>query len=628
MVLTDDTTAEAYVLYDHLDLDFGYNDSEGPSTIEKYHRRLKLFTPSAYERANIVIDYDREYVDVRDIEGLVHLPEGGSIPLPAASIITQRGEGQRMTTKFTFPRLSPGVTIEYRYTKQTKSILKPTSYTFQEDIPVRWAEYTAIIPAYYDYMSLGAPGRYHINEAKVVRREWGPRFGSAAYTSNNKLDHTSIRWVMKDVPAYAYQPYTNNFIDYLPKARLQLREVQYPGRPKHSIFSTWEETVKELQDRQDFGRYYRNKINYGRLWKDVEPIVTAAPTPRAKIEAAYRFVIDHYAWDGYYRILASASPNTTYAAGKGNSADLNIALLSILNEAGIAAFPLLVSLRDEGAPIESYPMLDQFDHLMVYTELDGAPLLLDANDPDRPAGLPRVAALNHRGWVAEEKNPRWVDLNVAPARQTCMAVMEVAADGRTTATLTARMESYFAFSTRSKLREMKTPSEGPLAATILKTFPEATVLEAESNKDDDPTKDQIALSLKLDLPAGQALNDYLYIQPVLLPMLDDELDDVEERLYPIDFEYPWVQRYIAQIKLPKGYAIEEVPASIRLKSEDGSLSASYATQENTALHTLNINFTVAIDRTLYAAQEYGLLRDMFHRIIELQQAPIVLKRAK
>ncbi len=273
-------------------------------------------------------------------------------------------------------------------------------------------------------------------------------------------------------------------------------------------------------------------------------------------------------------------------------------------------------------------MLDQFDHLMVYTEVDGKPPLLDATIPIARPACPALMPSTTGGWVADEANPRWVDLDVAPARQTTMAVLDVDGSGRATAEVTARMDSYFAFSTRSKLRGMKKDQDGPLVADIVKQFPEATVLERVTATDDDPTKDQIALALKMDVPAGQALNDYLYVQPVLLPMLDDELDDVDRRLYPIDFAYPWVQRYIAQINLPEDYVVDEVPASIRLRSDDGSLVATYATQENADLRTLSVNFTVQLDRTLFAAEEYGPLREMFHRIIELQRAPVVLKRAK
>jgi transglutaminase-like putative cysteine protease len=626
LVLASDTTAEAYVLYDHLDLDYEYSDLKGPILVERYHRRLKLFKPSAYERANITITYDRSYRSIGDVEALVQLPEGGTIVLGNEDFINQTESGTRVTLKFTFPRLTPGATVEYRYTRRTDGILIPTPYTFQEDIPVRWAEYTAMIPAYYDYVSLGRPGRYHINETEIVKRQWGPEFSIQAYSNNNKLDHTRVRWAMKDLDAYRYQPYSNNFVDYLPRVRLQLRGVQYPGRPLSKVFSSWEETVTELQDRKDFGRYYRNKSNYGKLWKEAEPLIAGQPDARSKIEAAYRFVIDRYRWNGRYGILATDSPNSTFDAGGGNSADLNIALLSLLNEAGIEADPLLVSLRDEGAPIEQYPMLDQFDHLMVYTEVDGKPLLLDANDADRPAGLPRLVALNHRGWVANKDAPRWVDISVAPAESTIMAVMDVAADGQSTTHLRARLDSYYAFEARGKLRAMESASDAPLSRQIIKQYPEASILEAEHETTEASSADRLSLEARLSVPAGQALSDFLYVQPVLLPMIEADLADVETRLYPIDFPHPTTQRYIAQIKLPEGYIIDEVPASVRLKAEDGSITASYVTSYSEALRMLNLNFSLEVSRTLYAAEEYAGLRDMFRRIIDLQQAPIVLKK--
>ena len=126
---------------------------------------------------------------------------------------------------------------------------------------------------------------------------------------------------------------------------------------------------------------------------------------------------------------------------------------------------------------------------------------------------------------------------------------------------------------------------------------------------------------------GQAMDDYLYVQPILSPVLNNELADAEYRLYPVDFAYPWMERYITTITLPEGYAVEELPESIRLRSEDGTMSCTFAATEK-ADKTISINFTVSIDRTVYEAAEYGALRAMFKRIIELQESTIVLKRAK
>ena len=626
MVCPTDSSAEAYVLYDHRDLDFAYRESEGASLLETNHRRLKLIKPSAFGRGDVVLRYWSESQQIEDLQAAIHLPAGGTILLRPEQIVRQQESDKLSSVRFTFPQLAPGATIEYRYVLRSRSILIPTPYTFQEDIPVRYAEFTAMIPAYYDYVSLAPSERFDVKETEIVKREWGPVFGVTAYKNRPELEHTRLRWGMRDLAAFRAQPYTNNLTDYLPRVRLQLRSIQYPTGGKNTLFSTWEETAADLQSRKDFGRYYRNRSNYNQLGSAAEEVLAAAATPREKVEAAYRFIIEHYDWNGQYRILASDSPDQTLKRGGGNSADLNIALLSLLNEANIVAHPLLVSLRDEGSPVEVYPLLDQFDHLMVYTELDGQPLLLDANDPDRPVGLPRVAALNHRGWVADRDNPRWIDLRVPSSNQTVMADLKVAADGLTTATLRTRMERYFAFEARSGLRSSTSPQEAPLTSVILQQYPGGSVVEAESAAETEGTTDYLNLNLTLQLPAGQPLNDYLYINPVLLPALDSKLTDVETRQYPIDFAYPWLRRYIATVHLPEGYEIDELPPSQRLRSDDGSITATYVVQHQPQQNTIGVNFTVQLDRTLFAAAEYPALREMFGRVIDLQQRPIVLKR--
>ena len=628
MVAPQDTTAEAYVLYDHLDLDFEYLDNVGPVRMEHFHRRLKLLKPSSFERANISIPYDRSYQDITDLDAVVHLPTGGAYQLKGSDFIREKQEGTRETLKFTFPQIVPGAIIEYTFGKRTKNITVPTPYRFQEDIPVRRAEYTAMIPVYYKYISLGAQGRYSINDVGFQNRQWGPKFGTGqAYGGAQQTSHTKIRWAMDDIAAYEYQPYSNNFIDYIPGVRLQLQSVDYPGQAPQPVFSDWKNTVAELQARRDFGKYYRNKSNYNRLWKEAEAIVMAGKTTKERIDAAYYFIARRVSWNDRYSVLASDSPNNIFDAGSGNGADLSMCLLALLNEAGIPAYPLLVSLRDEGAPIEVYPLLDQFDHFMVYTEVDGKPYLLDVNGPSRPPGLPRIDALNHRGWVADEAAPRWVDVEVPLARQVIMADIKLEPSGMADVSLTTRMDSYYGFSSRLGLQRMTKESEAPLAAQLLTTFPEATVVSHEVvDGDTDPNK-ALSYNLKLQVPAGAGSEDYLYVLPVMIAMLDKTLDDVEQRLYPIDFPYPWKQQYVATITVPEGYAVEELPESIRLVAEDGGMSAMYAAEAKPN-GTVSVIFNVQLDRTVYPPDAYPLLRDMYRRIIELQESPIVFKRAK
>ncbi len=625
-----DTAAAAYVLYDHLDLRYLYRDDKGPSLRETFHRRIKLLKPAAFDLANITISYRKGDQEVDKLQAVIHLPQGGALPVREADFVRETDSDGRTLVKFTFPRVTAGAIIEYTYSRNTESILAPTVHYFQESIPVRWSEYTALIPPYYQYMSLGnVRGQYHIQEAEIVKEDFGPEFGAGAYRTNgNRVEHSQLRWVMKDLPAFTDEPYTNNASDYLPRIRLQLQAVSYPGQGVQPVFSDWQETVNTLQDRPDFGRYYRNRINYGKLWKEAEATLEAAGTDRDKVEAAYRFVLDRVRWNGEYRILASQTPNQILAEGTGNSADLNMCLLALLNEAGITAHPLLVSLRDHGAPIEVYPVIYQFDHLMVYTELDGQPLLLDVNDSDRPAGLPRLNALNHRGWVADKAKPRWIDLDVPPARRTVLQEIVIGDDGVATVDLKSRMESYFAFAARSELHAAKQPGEAPLASEILVRYPLTEVIEPFTPGEKDDPSGPLDYFLQLRVPSvAQVYEDYLYVQPLLLAVLDEELDDVEERVYPIDFAFPWQQRYLAKIHVPAGYVLDEAPGNIRLRAEDDSMVATFATEVQSD-GVVSVSLVVNLDRTFYPAEYYPGLRDMYRRIIELQDTPLVFKRAK
>ncbi|WP_116105329.1 DUF3857 domain-containing protein [Lewinella sp. IMCC34191] len=620
-----DPTAEAYVLYDRQSLDFGYSDAEGPSLIETFHQRIKLLRPSSFDRADVVLRYNRAYEQISNVEAYLHPAGGGTIAVRPEQIVDEVEEDDERVVKFTFPRVSEGTIIEYRYTRRGKNILIPTPFVFQQDIPVRWAQYDAMIPPYYGYVSLGT-GALDVNEVKITKRAWGPRWTTGAYrTDQDKIEHSDILWAKRDLPAFRSQPYSNNASDYLPKIQLQLQSVQYPNRPKQTIFGDWQETVDELQARQDFGRYYRNKINYSKVWKAFEPDLAGLQSDREKVVAAYRFVTQSIGWTGRYYFLATDSPNKIFDNRAGNSADLNIVLLSLLNEAGIEAHPLLVSLRNTGAPIEQYPLLDQFNHLMVYTELDGNPFFLDAGDADRPPGLPRERALNHRGWIADKDNPRWVTIDVPSSRQVTMVEMNVGADGRATGKIQGRLENYFAFAGRSTLSEATTEREKPVVRDIMAAFPEATVdsftvLEGKSDQ-----AEQFNYEAQLTVPAAQVLDDYLYLQTVILPLLEGDLADADQRSFPIDFPYPWEHRYIASVHLPEGYHLEEAPAPVRLKAEDGSIVATFSSQE-TVPGLISVALTVQLGRTLYAAHEYDALRDMFRRIIEMQEAPLVLKR--
>lgn len=617
MSMPTDSTAEAYVLHDELSMAF-IQDPDGRPMLKEYrHRRVKLFTAASFDRADIELIHNRESERVSKLRATIHFPDGGSKKLSNSDFLKERYDDDRDIYKFTFPGVREGATIEYSYVKTDKYIVTPSRYFFQENIPVRWAEYRALIPNYFNYVSLSTGANdYTINKVTALN----------GYYGGQTIKNTDIHWAMKDLPAYDIQPYVNNFSDYLPQVRMQLQSVQFPGQPIEKVFSDWQDTTKDLDGWADFGKAYRIGSNSNKVWKDVEPLLAGATTETEKAQAIYNFVTGKISWDGTYRWTAERTPNKVYDAAQGTSGEISMLLLALLKQAEIAAQPLLVPLRDGGEPIEIYPLLNQFDHLMVLAMLDGKEVVLDPNNIHRPIGLPRRSALNHRAFVADPDNPHWTDLEVPMAGKTVLVDISLDEEGSAEVDLQSRLESYYGFNARQEMDEMDNANEFPLMGEILKTFPESELISKEIIDSGDESG-PLSLNMKLKVPMGQAVDDYLYVQPILFTVLNSGLDDVEQRLYPVDFGYPWQERYIANISLPEGYVIDELPESQRITSADKTLVVTFAVEEKDD-GILSIVFSVSVRKTVYKANEYQGLREIFRRIIDLQETTLVLKKAE
>ncbi|MEM9526733.1 MAG: DUF3857 domain-containing protein, partial [Bacteroidota bacterium] len=418
-VAPGDSSADAYVLYDLLDMSLVLDPTGSPMLKEKRHRRVKLLRESSFDHADVELGYYRKSQGITGLKAIIHLPDGGVKKLGKSDFIREHLNEDYDTYKFTFPNVAEGAIIEYTYTKTSDGITIPARYYFQEDIPVRWAEYRASIPAYFNYVSLGNASNYTINEVDVVNRRFG----------NGNAPHREIRWAYGDLPAYDEQPYVNNFSDYIPQVRFQLQSVAYPNQPVQEIFTNWKETTKDLDLRSDFGKIYRHKSNYGKVWKAVEPLLADAASKTDEAVILYNFVAGKISWNGQYSWLVENTPNKVFEAAEGSSGEKSMMLLALLREAGIDAHPLILPLRDGGTPLELYPLMAQFDHLMVLANISGKLTIMDPNDVSRPPGLPRVKALNHRAFVADPDNPHWIDIIVPRASQVVMANVALDEEG-------------------------------------------------------------------------------------------------------------------------------------------------------------------------------------------------------
>jgi len=188
--------------------------------------------------------------------------------------------------------------------------------------------------------------------------------------------------------------------------------------------------------------------------------------------------------------------------------------LSLLNQADIRARPLLVPLRNTGRAMEVYPLISQFNHLMVLATLDGKEVVLDPGSIHRPMGLPRTRALNHRAFVADTDNPHWMDMKVPKSSQTVLAMVVLDEEGMADVAIQSRLENYYSFNGREQIEAMEEDGDFPLMDDILDIFPEAEMVDHEVPEEEEESG-PLNFTMSARVPMGQQVDDFLYVQPIL-----------------------------------------------------------------------------------------------------------------
>ncbi len=163
------------------------------------------------------------------------------------------------------------------------------------------------------------------------------------------------------------------------------------------------------QSQEDINKQYSESSNFGEevtgndfLKKEVEVISAGLTSPEEKLIAITSFVKRNFTWDETNWKIPTSSLRKVLDDKKGNSADLNILLASMLNKAGISVQLVLLSTRDHGFVREQTPISSQFNYVVCLASIDNKGILLDATEKLLPIGMLPQKCLNGNGFEKNE----------------------------------------------------------------------------------------------------------------------------------------------------------------------------------------------------------------------------------
>jgi len=134
------------------------------------------------------------------------------------------------------------------------------------------------------------------------------------------------------------------------------------------------------------------------------------------------------------------------------------------------------------------------------------------------------------------------------------------------------------------------------------------------------------VTVKYDLKLNLGDDDIIYFNPILNEGIKTNPFKSATRLYPVEMPYKTNQLYSLDMDVPKGYKVDELPKSVRVKlnETDGMFEYLISQDDN----NIKLQCRLVLYKTKFPVEDYQNLRDFYTYVIKKQSEQIVFKKIK
>lgn len=615
-----DSTASALYLYEH-----GYSRFQ---EFGKYHlltdyeAKIKILSPDGYEHSEIEIRLFKgssSNEKIHNLKATTYYMENGrrrSIKLDPENIYTEENPNYDIV-KFTFPKVSPGAVLVYSYQKESPFRFNFESWYFQEDIPKLYSEFETKIPGNFKY-NIKKVGELELDThiSEIEKRCFKPE------SSSQVADCVVSKYAMKDIPAFIVEDYLTSKQNFISRIDYELTEItQFDGRVK-KYTKTWRDVDRELKAEQSIGRQLRRTS----LVKGLLPgELQEKANDLEKAKEIFEFVKENYTWNGTYNIFRKMDLKDVIKENTGNISSINILLHNIYDEQGFKVLPVMGSTRGNGNLTKIYPVLSEFNYLMVQLEVEGKKYFLDATEKNIDFGNTPYRSLNQYARLMDFNNgSSWIDIEPATfSAKMFRDSIRVNSDGTATGHSEQIFTGYHALDLRNRLERLEDDEIFGRASRPAKF----TGVSGTSHKN----KEQVSEALHIEhelFNSSQRINDAIYLNPFSFAFFEKNPFKLKERHYPIDFGYKDAYMYSVNVQIPENHVVVELPQPklLRLPEDGGTLNFSIQQADE---RNINVNYRISFPKAAYGSGYYPYLKEFFDAIVEVQtQSLIVIRENK
>ncbi|MBW0176553.1 transglutaminase domain-containing protein [Sediminibacterium sp.] len=628
-----DSGDAAIVLSDIASTDFEGNNNGDFSLVFKHHKRVLIRKRTAFDEATVSIQLYSggntiSTERLTDLQASTFFIENGQLvekKLNKDDVLTEKVNSELSIRKFTLPDIKEGCIIEYEYAVKSPYYSRLKSWTFQDNYPVLWSEYTVSIPFIFDYLTTSygyLP--YTINQGSKKFKTYTIRIPSSnAGMSSDVLtlsgEATTNTWAIKDIPAFKAESFISTASNHISRIHFQLRAIKYSETNVSYVVKDWYSTASDLMKDPDFSKEIYD--DNGWLKDEVKRLMTLGDDV-ATTKKIFEFIRDNYTCSDYDARWLSQPLKKTYQSKTGNVADINMLLTAMLKKAGYYAVPVLLSTRDNGIVNETVALLNQYNYVIARVELAGQVFLLDASRPKIGFGDLPTDCYNRSARIID-RMPALVTLDADSISNVDIISVQLTNDtqGKMKGGYYGMNGKFTSMSFRDKFLGKKNEE---IMKEITEGYPQGFSFE---NLSIDSFKIyDFPLTVKYDIKAdmGDGDEDIIYFNPMLKEGYEKNLFVSAERLYPVEMPFCLNETYLLTMEIPKGYRVEEMPKSARVNFNDNEGSFEYIIAKQG--DNIMLRSKLFFKKALFAPEDYEVLRNFFGFIVKKHAEQIVFKK--
>ncbi|HEU4791902.1 MAG TPA: transglutaminase domain-containing protein [Flavobacterium sp.] len=634
-VHTKDTAAVAAILFKTGSTKFEYMQGEGFRVITEVAMRIKIYKKDGYDLANQEVRFISGNSSIKEsvlfadavtynlVEGKIEKTK-----LKSEGEFNEKINKYWSKKKITLPNVKEGSILEFRYRILTNNIGMLRQFDFQTDIPIDYSEYKTYVPEYFIYNTkmkgFVTPQIDVVKSPKSFMITSKERTMSAHVSSTNfssdKIEYQEAKttYVTRNMPAMKEEAFVNNIDNYTTSLEQELSMTKYPNEPFKSYSTDWEAVVKTIYEDSDFG-IELNKTGY--FEDDLKAVLAGLTTQDEIILAVLNYVKSNVKWNEYNGYSCDNGVKKAYTDKTGNVAEINLMLTAMLRTAGLKANPVLVSTRANGISI--FPNRGAFNYVIAAVETSEGKILLDATSK---FSTPNVLPFRDLNWmgrlIRKDGTSEEVDLMPTKASNDYVTMMyAIDATGKITGKLRRQRTGHNAMSFRSEVENTK---EEEYLEKLENENEKIEIYDYSRVNEKDVQLPIVESCSFTGTNLCEIIGEKMYVNPLLFFTKEHNPFKQEIREYPIDYGFPFLDKYTISIDIPEGYVVETLPKSSQLSMENNIGSFKFIS--NASGNKIQLSITHQINASIVSSEYYSTLKEYYQGMIAKETEKIVLKK--